>query len=99
IPAMTGFSGSAVLNGNTFTIDVPASQMNEPGFTCTGTIRFAGTIAGNTINGRTAGLNLSCNGISGILTGTFTLQRTGPARAISGSTLGDGIREAISTMR
>ncbi|MDH3380927.1 MAG: hypothetical protein OEQ39_28775 [Gammaproteobacteria bacterium] len=99
IPAMTGFSGSAGLNGNSFTIDVPASQMNEPGLMCQGTIRFAGTIAGNTITGRVAGLNFRCNGVPFTLTGTYTLQRTGPARALSGSTLGNSIREAISTMR
>ena len=98
IPGVTGFSGSAVLNGNNFTIDVPASQLNDSELTCTGTIRFAGTIAGNTINGNTAGLNLRCNGRSFTLTGTFTLQRTAAARTSSGSTLGESIREAISTM-
>ena len=98
IPEVTGASGSAVLNGNNFTIDIPASLLNEPGLTCTGTIRFAGTIAGNTINGNNAGLNLRCNGRPFTLTGTFTLQRTGSARALFGSTLGESIQGAISTM-
>ena len=98
IPEVTGASGSAVLNGNSFTIDIPASLLNAPGLTCTGTLRFAGTIAGNTINGRNAGLNLRCNGRPFTLTGTFTLQRTGPARAVSGGTFGESIQGAISTM-
>lgn len=71
--------GSAKLssNGNQFTINVPASTLNEPGFTCTGTLIVSGTINGNTTSGTFSSSALVCIGIAGTVTGNFSAEKTG----------------------
>ena len=75
-PGPEQFTGT--ITGNKFTASFPASDLNEPGFTCSGTITLVGTGTGNTFTG-TVGGPVTCNGISMMVTGSFNVSRIAKA--------------------
>lgn len=69
--------GTAVVNsdGESFTISVPGSYFNEPGFQCSGKLSVAGTVKGDTITGSISSSGVTCNGIPITITGNFNLEK------------------------
>ncbi|MDZ7840315.1 MAG: hypothetical protein U5R46_05765 [Gammaproteobacteria bacterium] len=70
--------GTASVNrsGDTFSISVPGSYFNEPGFDCSGNVIVAGTVSGDTITGNINSSDASCNSVPVTLTGSFNLKKT-----------------------
>jgi hypothetical protein len=67
------FPQSAPLNGNTFSLVVPASTLNAPGLTCPqGTMTNDGTFFGTTVTGTVSSNGIQCNGLPLSVTGNFT---------------------------
>ena len=92
----TDFSGTGTLNGNRFTVTVPASSLNEPGLRCTGAIVFTGSISGDSMNGSISVSGFVCNGVPIQVSGTFQAARL-PAqgRQPIGGSLMESVRGAI----
>lgn len=76
----TDTSVTGTLDGNQFTVAIPGPFLNEPGFTCSGTINVSGTVSGDTITGMISSSGLTCNGVPIQATGPFEAARA-PARA------------------
>ena len=90
------FSGT--LSGNTLTANLPASELNEPGLSCTGTITQTGTGSGNTFTGTING-SITCNDVPFTVTGTFTVSKTAkvPLKKTTLSTeLRDTVRQVVN---
>lgn len=96
----TDFSGTGTLNGNSFTVSIPASFANQPGVNCTGSVVLQGTISGNKINGTVSQSGFTCNGVPFELTGTFSVMRTAGAAVMpSGGSVMDSLRDAVRATR
>lgn len=91
------FPGSAPLNGNTFTLSTPASSLNGPGLTCSGTLIFTGTFVNTTVTGNPSSKGLVCNGLSATLTGNYsgTLQAEIPRGTDADTDVTATIRRAL----
>lgn len=93
--------GTAVVSsdGESFSINVPGSYFNEPGFQCDGKLGVAGTVQGDTITGSISSAGVTCNGIPFTITGNFDLQRVaaGAQSRASGGLL-RSLRSAISSI-
>jgi len=59
------------ISGNTFTVSIPASDLNKPGLVCTGVFSAVGTGSGITFTGTFSG-SVVCNGVPVSVSGTFT---------------------------
>lgn len=68
-------TGTLNTNGSQFTLNFPASFLNEPDFTCTGTLVIMGTVAGGTISGTFSGADIVCLGVPVEVTGDFNAER------------------------
>jgi len=97
----TSAPGTGTLNGNSFTVTVPAAAFNQPGMTCAGSLRLSGTIANNTMTGTFAQNGFSCNGVAINVTGSFTATRLVAASVVLpvGTNLMDSLRDAVNATR
>lgn len=96
----TPFQGSGRVNGRALSALVPGRAFNDTGLSCSGGIRFQGSINGPTISGTISSTNdFGCNGVPLSLTGTFRAERGDDQRALmSGSVMdevGFGIRGVL----
>lgn len=89
--------GTGSIDGNQFTVNVPASFANEPGLTCVGTLVVTGTIDGATITGSITSSGVNCNGVPITMTGTFSATLVARASAtIDGTGIAGSLRSALS---
>lgn len=94
----SGFSGVGSLDGNQFTVAIPARLLNEPGLQCTGAIIITGTVSGDTIQGTFTSSGFVCNGQAGQVNGTFQAVRITPSAAPlqrHGLSIEESLRKAL----
>lgn len=91
--------GTAVVksDGESFSINVPGSYFNEPGFQCDGKLSVAGTAKGDTVTGSISSSGLTCNGIPITITGNFNLEKVaaGSQSRVSGGLM-QSLRSTVS---
>lgn len=96
IVTIGSFPQSAPLNGNTFSLVVPASTLNGPGVTCPqGTMTNDGTFSGTTVTGTVSSNGVQCNGLAISLTGNFTANLAQVPVGGSSGDVTDTMRSAI----
>lgn len=69
------FTASGELNGNNFTVNVPAFSFTEDGITCTFNIAYSGSLISETMTSGSISGSVSCDGIDFPVTGTFSANR------------------------
>ena len=68
--------GTGTINGNQFSITLPASRFDQPAVTCSGTFQLNANISFASVNGTVSSNGIVCNLTSVTITGSFAATRT-----------------------
>ena len=86
--------GHGSLSGDSFTVRYPATLVNSPGVSCTGTITVSGTGSGGVFNGKIGPGTIKCNGVTISYNGTLKLSRIAKSYS-AGSPVRQFFRQAV----